>query len=373
VSLLLPPAAPTGLAATATSASSVSLLWVDVASTEANYKVEWSADGITWNLASSALAANTTSYTVTGLPAANTTYQFRVSAVNAAGPSGFATGSFTTDASAATALSFTPQQTQIVLSWTNANPGTTTEAVTRAPGTTAVTPVTAHAVTATGLTQGTSYTFTVSITGANGKVVAAAGTASTTGGVATVPTTVVDYFNRGNANTLGNGWRQFVVPIFNTAALRVNTSQVLASVAGVAYWNTALGTTQSAGFTFANGTVNNDGLLLKASGGYVAGVYQNAIRVQYNNGNVTVATTTNYGGTYTPRGTVSTGGNLANGNSLLATVNSNGLVTIWKTVGGNTTQLGTVQIPASVAFATGNGRVGLSLANGSRVDIFIAQ
>ncbi|MEV7440298.1 glycoside hydrolase family 18 protein [Streptomyces sp. NPDC091204] len=72
-----PPAAPTGLTATATSSSSVSLNWSAVPGAT-SYTVH--RDG------AAPLAVTSTSTAVTGL-AASTTYTFRVSAVNAAGES----------------------------------------------------------------------------------------------------------------------------------------------------------------------------------------------------------------------------------------------------------------------------------------------
>ena len=186
VKLLALPLAPTGLQFTASTVNSVTLGWTDNATNEINYKVEWSADGITWNLASATLAINAQSYTVTGLPAANTTYQFRVSALNAAGPSGFANGSFATDAAAATALTFvTPaQQTQVGLNWTNGNPNNPTVAVTSIPaGTIVPIPVIGNSATATGLTAATSYAFTVSVTGLNGKTATTSATSTTASSV----------------------------------------------------------------------------------------------------------------------------------------------------------------------------------------------
>jgi hypothetical protein len=197
----------------------------------------------------------------------------------------------------------------------------------------------------------------------------------------TVPsaTAFADQFNRANANNLGGSWQQN--SLLGAAVLRVNANQVVANAlgaAGSAYFNTPGTATQGAGFTFANATVNNTALYLKATGGIglFTGQLQNAIRVQYNNGNVTVSTTTNGNttGTYINAGVISTIGALVNGNSLKAVVDVDGKVWIWKVVGTTTTLLtpaGGVQLPNNALWTTGAGKVGMFLPNGARVDNFI--
>jgi LmbE family N-acetylglucosaminyl deacetylase len=96
-----PPAAPTGLTATAVSSAQINLAWVDNATNETSYRVDRSPDGV--NFASIAtLGANVTTYASTGLTAA-TTYYYRVVASNSAGPSGFSNiASATTSAATST-------------------------------------------------------------------------------------------------------------------------------------------------------------------------------------------------------------------------------------------------------------------------------
>jgi len=90
--------------------------------------------------------------------------------------------------------------------------------------------------------------------------------------------------------------------------------------------------------------------------------------VQYSGGQVTVATTTNYGAVWTTQGTLA--GTFANGDTLTAEVDATGTVLVWKTTAGNvTTYLGAVSA-ASQAFTTGTGSIGMNLSNGSRVDNF---
>jgi subtilisin family serine protease len=75
---LPPPAAPSGLAATALNASSIQLTWTDNATTESGYKVERSADGVSFSQIAT-VGANVTSYGSSNL-SGGTTYYFRVRA-----------------------------------------------------------------------------------------------------------------------------------------------------------------------------------------------------------------------------------------------------------------------------------------------------
>ena len=92
-----PPAAPTGLTATAASSSQINLNWVDNAGNETGYRVERSPDGASGWTTVATLAANTTSRSDSGL-AASTPYYYRVAAFNSAGDSAFATANATTQA-----------------------------------------------------------------------------------------------------------------------------------------------------------------------------------------------------------------------------------------------------------------------------------
>lgn len=94
----IPPASPTDLSASATSASQINLNWVDQAGNEDGYRVERSANGSTgWSTIAN-LGANSFSYSNTGLTA-STQYFYQVVAHNAAGDSGYSnTANATTDA-----------------------------------------------------------------------------------------------------------------------------------------------------------------------------------------------------------------------------------------------------------------------------------
>lgn len=93
------PAAPSGLAASAVSATQINLTWTDNASNETAYKVERAtSSGGPWTEVAGSLAANATSYSATGLTAA-TTYHFRVRCSNAGGNSGYSSSASATTTS----------------------------------------------------------------------------------------------------------------------------------------------------------------------------------------------------------------------------------------------------------------------------------
>lgn len=83
------PAAPSGLLASATSATAIGLTWADNANNETGYYIERSLDGTTFSQIAS-VGANTTSYSNTGL-SASTKYYYRVRAYNTAGNSAYTT------------------------------------------------------------------------------------------------------------------------------------------------------------------------------------------------------------------------------------------------------------------------------------------
>jgi phosphodiesterase/alkaline phosphatase D-like protein len=95
-----PPAAPTGLTATAQSSSAINLAWTDNATNESGYVLERDVSSIFPSQVVRNLAANVTSYADTGL-AASTLYYYRVRATNGSGPSANSNvASATTQASA---------------------------------------------------------------------------------------------------------------------------------------------------------------------------------------------------------------------------------------------------------------------------------
>lgn len=87
-----PPAAPSGLTATAASYSQINLSWKDNSTDEAGFNIQRSLDGVTFMQVAS-VGANVTIYSDTAVASA-TTYTYRVTSYNSAGasaPSGTAT------------------------------------------------------------------------------------------------------------------------------------------------------------------------------------------------------------------------------------------------------------------------------------------
>ncbi len=80
------PAAPSGLAATAISASQINLTWTDNASNETGFKLERSPDGLSGWTQVATPAANALATSDTGLPS-GTTYTYRLRATNSTGDS----------------------------------------------------------------------------------------------------------------------------------------------------------------------------------------------------------------------------------------------------------------------------------------------
>ena len=82
-----PPLPPTGLSASVQSYNRIRLIWNDVATHEDEYQVESSTDGTNYSVLA-VLPFNTSSYEDTGLEP-NTTYHYRVAALNSRGSSGY--------------------------------------------------------------------------------------------------------------------------------------------------------------------------------------------------------------------------------------------------------------------------------------------
>ena len=121
-----PPAAPSGLTATAASSSQINLGWTDNSTNEDGFRIErCQGSGCTSFAQIAEVGANVTSFSNTGL-AASTAYVYRVRAFNGGGNSGYSnTATATTQAAgsvpaAPSALSATAaSNSQINLSWTD--------------------------------------------------------------------------------------------------------------------------------------------------------------------------------------------------------------------------------------------------------------
>jgi hypothetical protein len=191
------PAAPTGLNATASSSSEISLTWNDVATNEQGYYVERCSGVSCSNFTQViSLAAGATSYGSTSL-SASTSYSYRVRAYNVGGTSSYSgtatavTLSSTPPPSAPTNLAATPTSgTAIALTWTDVATNETAYEVHRCSGVScssfslfASLGANATTYSNTGLTAGTSYSYRVRATNTGGNS-SFSGTASATPPVA---------------------------------------------------------------------------------------------------------------------------------------------------------------------------------------------
>jgi hypothetical protein len=164
---ILAPSDPSGLTATPTSATAITVTWVDNSTSEANFELEHSTNGSTWALLTSP-AANATTYNHTGL-SEHTIHYYRIRAYNAAGYSGYSnTGSTYTDLIAPSGLSATVvSNSQINLAWTdNSGAESGYKVEQSANGTTGwsvinTTAAGATSYSVTGLSQNTIYYFRV--------------------------------------------------------------------------------------------------------------------------------------------------------------------------------------------------------------------
>jgi len=180
------PNRPTGVTATATSDTAVTVSWTDLPN-ETGYRVERQAGNGAWTAAGT-VAADVTSYADSGLTEA-TRYSYRIVALNAAGDSApSALAGATTRPAAPTGLSASAiSSTQIGLSWTDRSSGETGFRIEQAgdasgPWTqVGTTGANVNAFTATGPFDGlTTYYFRVSALSASGA--SATASASTTTG-----------------------------------------------------------------------------------------------------------------------------------------------------------------------------------------------
>jgi hypothetical protein len=104
-----PPANPSGLAAVAVSTSAINLTWTDASSNETGFTLERSTSPTAGFALVATLAANSTTYSDTGL-AADTTYYYRIKATNSFGSSNYS--------AKASALTFGGLPATLRLRWT---------------------------------------------------------------------------------------------------------------------------------------------------------------------------------------------------------------------------------------------------------------
>ena len=199
-----PTAAPTGVAATAVSASRIDLSWTDTATNETGYRIErrqTTGTATAFSLLVN-LGAGVTTYSNTGLAAA-TGYAYRVSAIAPGGAQvSAADATATTFAVTAAPTAFTAtaiSKSQINLKWTDVATNETGYQVERRltsptlSSWSAPVPLAAGVTTyidTTGLAAATGYTYRVSAIAPGGALVSAATVAATTFGVTATPTGV---------------------------------------------------------------------------------------------------------------------------------------------------------------------------------------
>ncbi|MBN1670857.1 MAG: fibronectin type III domain-containing protein, partial [Kiritimatiellae bacterium] len=115
------PAAPSSLAAAATSSTKITLTWQDNSSNETAFKIERSSSGSSGWVQIATTGANQTTYADSGLAAAST-YYYRVRASNAAGNSAYsavagASTSETVPAVPSSLAAAADSSTKITLTW----------------------------------------------------------------------------------------------------------------------------------------------------------------------------------------------------------------------------------------------------------------
>ncbi len=180
VTLTMPPAAPSALAATQPTATSAALTWTDNSSDETGFKVQ-SSDGSAW-VDRPRAGAGAVSATVSGLTSGQS-YEFRVLATNANGdstPSNVAHVGSPLPPPAPTGVAANAAgSTSVTVTWTDGSTNETGfEVAQRTGGGSFVTAVTTAAdavsATVTGLSPSTAYDFQVTAVNANGSNAGAA-------------------------------------------------------------------------------------------------------------------------------------------------------------------------------------------------------
>ncbi|MFO0863079.1 MAG: fibronectin type III domain-containing protein [Gemmataceae bacterium] len=258
------PAVPGNFAVKATSSSRIDVTWSDV-SGEKGYRVyDWTGTG--WHLTGT-VAANVTSYSVTGLTAGSTFYYY-VEAYNDTGAASSDWKSVTTFVAAPDPLTLTPVSgTQINLSWTNVA-GETGYRVFMWDGSAwkqqgAALAANTTTYQATGLTANTKYWFYVEAFNASSSAAGTSQSATTVGGAPSSPgpltataasSTAVNLSWKDSAGEQGynlykwngSGWSNLI-----SMAANVTSYQVTGLTANTTYYF-LVGAVNGAGTTYAD-------------------------------------------------------------------------------------------------------------------------
>ncbi|MDD2816703.1 MAG: choice-of-anchor Q domain-containing protein [Thiotrichaceae bacterium] len=244
------PTAPSTLVATAISTTQIDLTWVDNSSNETGFKVE-SPVGTLLNTT----AANATTYSHTGLTC-GTTYSYSLKATNAAGDSAAITASATTSAcpvviptAPSTLVATAISTTQINLTWVD-NSSNETGFKLENPVGTLLNTTAANATTYshTGLTCGTTYSYSLKATNLAGDSTAITASATTSACPVTIPnapntlvataisTTQIDLtWVDNSSNETGFKLESPVGTLLNTAAANATTYSHTGLTCGTTY------------------------------------------------------------------------------------------------------------------------------------------
>ena len=189
--LLAPPAAPSGLTASAASGTEVRLAWADGSTNEDGFRVERSIDGGATFAQVAVLGANATAFADTGLSAGRS-YAYRIRAYNANGASGYTNVATATTPAAVVTLPAAPtglaaravSSRQINLTWADASTNESGFRIERSLDGRAWTQVgtvgaNATAFAATSLSKRTTYYFRVAAYNTAGSAYSAVASART--------------------------------------------------------------------------------------------------------------------------------------------------------------------------------------------------
>jgi hypothetical protein len=221
------------LTATVISATQINLSWTNVAN-ESSYKLEWSANGTTgWTQIGGTIAANTITYSHTGLTA-STAYYYRVSAIGDGvtyATSGFGTANGTTsaagDVTAPTVVSATvpngAANTVVVVFSESVTVTTAGWSFRRNTSNWAVSSVAG---------SGTTWTFTMATSAASGETIDRSYNSATGATVDAAANELVSFTNAAVTNSIAGGAIYLTFPSFPSGFEAYNSNKGVRTTAG---------------------------------------------------------------------------------------------------------------------------------------------